>query len=432
MRNRLGVVVPYRNRHTQLTRFLPHMISYLNSSGVEFTIIIVEQDDAKPFNRGMLCNIGFLEAQKQKCNRVVFHDIDMLPIEVDYSYSEHPVHLASNIPFESYFGGITMFPTETFSQVNGFSNLYWGWGFEDDDLRYRCVKNGIKFAKEPDNIAEATEVSPIFNGVDAYAEVPNMISFSRDFNIKVTVKLDRLAFDHTKASDVFPIMSIKGNDFMLSYSSFNRFYLQLFDQNGSYHDLYSEIVTNSVNEIEIDYSRANKKLTLSVNGEPNGELELPYQIHRYSRSEPIFFGTDPTLTSFFKGTIDKVEITNNENELVRYVNNVSKGYRFTDLTGNSNHATLHSVYFDKFNPPVNYYGYIPFRRSSKIRHLYHSNNGFNGGRWKDDLTRWNQLRYNNEVQTGGHDKLDDGLSNCSYIPYSKTKNRAITHLTVGI
>ncbi len=70
----------------------------------------------------------------------------MLPTKVDYNYSEHPVHLASILVnedntqksiFEQYFGGVTLFPTETFEKINGYSNKYWGRGFEDDDLLWR-------------------------------------------------------------------------------------------------------------------------------------------------------------------------------------------------------------------------------------------------------------------------------------------------------
>ena len=37
------------------------------------------------------------------------------------------------------FGGISSMSTEHFEQINGYSNLFWGWGFEDDHFEYRWV-----------------------------------------------------------------------------------------------------------------------------------------------------------------------------------------------------------------------------------------------------------------------------------------------------
>jgi hypothetical protein len=36
-----------------------------------------------------------------------------------------------------------MFNRTDFERVNGFSNDYWGWGFEDTDLRVRCARAGL-------------------------------------------------------------------------------------------------------------------------------------------------------------------------------------------------------------------------------------------------------------------------------------------------
>ena len=39
--------------------------------------------------------------------------------------------------YSTLFGGIVMFSKDNFAKVNGFSNLFWGWGAEDDDLYRR-------------------------------------------------------------------------------------------------------------------------------------------------------------------------------------------------------------------------------------------------------------------------------------------------------
>jgi predicted glycosyltransferase involved in capsule biosynthesis len=78
----------------------------------------------------------------------------MIPTNVDYSYSDVPLHMATNFlyfnedekpkeTFEEYFGGVTMFPSSIFEAINGYSNEYWGWGYEDDDLLFRCKSSPI-------------------------------------------------------------------------------------------------------------------------------------------------------------------------------------------------------------------------------------------------------------------------------------------------
>ena len=430
--HKLGIIVPYRNRYEHLEKFNPTIVEYLKSHNIDFEIIIVEQDDAKLFNRGMLLNIGFKEANDIGCDYVVFHDVDMLPIDVDYSYSTTPIHLATdNIPFESYFGGITLFPTELFEKINGFSNLYWGWGFEDDDLRYRCIKNNIPFQ----TIIRDTftnELLPIFNGVDAYAKIPNIINYNRSFKIELDINLDRVAYDINKQFDIFPILTIAGYDLKLFYNSFNRFYLQLFDKKDNYYDVHSDIVTTSKNKIVIEYNKTEKTITFVVNDTTN-VIELTDYIYNYSNVDDILIGTDDTKESFFKGTINELLLEENNESIIHYNNYNITEYCFTDISDNGNNGEFFNVYLDYFKPFVNHYSYIPFRRNSKLSKLKHPDCGFNKGRWRDDNSRWNQLRYNNEVQFGYRDDIEDGLSTCiDYTLYSKTNKNNITHLNVGI
>ncbi len=145
MDKKLGVIVPYRDRFEHLQTFKKKIIPYLNEKGIDFELIVVEQDDGKAFNRGKLLNVGFLYAKKNKCDYVAFHDVDMIPVDVDYSYSDVPVQMATDfigetkrIVFDEYFGGVTIFPVTMFEHINGYSNDYWGWGYEDTDVLHRC------------------------------------------------------------------------------------------------------------------------------------------------------------------------------------------------------------------------------------------------------------------------------------------------------
>jgi hypothetical protein len=432
MDSKIGIIVPYRNRFEHLKQFKQHIVTYLDINGYDnYEIIIVEQDNAKLFNRGMLLNIGFKEAKKLKCDYVVFHDVDMLPVDVDYSHSDTPIHLVTNnIPFESYFGGITLFPSELFEKINGFSNLYWGWGFEDDDLRYRCIKNYIPFQ----NIIADTftnKILPIFNGVDAYATIPNIINYNRSFKIQLDINLDRVIYNVNKQFDIFPILTIPGYDFKLFYNSFNRFYLQLFDKKGNYYDVYSDIVTISKNKILIEYNKKENIIIFTVNNIVN-MIKLSNHIWNYSNINNIIIGTDSTKESFFKGTINEFLLKENDEVKIHYKNYDIKEYKFTDISDNKIHGKLFNVYLDYFKSFINHYSYIPFRRNSKLLKLKHDDCGFSNGRWKDDNSRWNQLRYNNEVQLGYHDDINDGLSTLQFRLYGKKKENKITHLNVGI
>lgn len=156
MDKKVGIIVPYRNRELHLAKFKTYIPQYLITKNIPFEIIIVHQDDAKLFNRGMLLNIGFKYAQDLGCDYVIFHDVDLLPVGVDYSYDNKPIHLAKKIQyhdderklknkttFDKYFGGVTLFPMLDFIKINGYSNKYWGWGYEDDDLLLRCIKKNI-------------------------------------------------------------------------------------------------------------------------------------------------------------------------------------------------------------------------------------------------------------------------------------------------
>ena len=45
----------------------------------------------------------------------------------------------SSVMYYNYAGGVLAVGHENIFRVNGYSNVYWGWGNEDDDFSARLV-----------------------------------------------------------------------------------------------------------------------------------------------------------------------------------------------------------------------------------------------------------------------------------------------------
>jgi hypothetical protein len=154
MNNKLLVIIPYRDRESHLKEFIPYITTTLDSQNINYKIVVVEQSSEKLFNRGLLCNIGF-ELYKKECDYICIHDIDIIGENFDYSYEPTVTHLSArdkNRNYEEFYprclGGVVLFPKQDFIKINGFSNQYWGWGAEDDDLRLRCDVAGVKVQRK--------------------------------------------------------------------------------------------------------------------------------------------------------------------------------------------------------------------------------------------------------------------------------------------
>jgi len=177
-RCRVAVIVPYRNRDTQLRIFLHNIHSFLSKQQLDYAIFVVEQVMNQTFNRGKLLNVGYKEALNVydwQC--FIFHDVDLLP-EDDrnlYTCPKHPRHMSVSIdkfdyklPYATLFGGISALTREQFDKINGFSNGFWGWGGEDDDIYRRLSLSRYIITRYPPEIArykmmihEQEETNPV-------------------------------------------------------------------------------------------------------------------------------------------------------------------------------------------------------------------------------------------------------------------------------
>lgn len=148
---KLAVIIPFRNREEHLKVFLEEFPKKVNVE--DYIIVVVEQSEGKLFNRAKLMNIGF-EYIREQVNYMCFHDVDMIPVSVDYSYTDIPLHIATNasqfgnkLPSNRYYGGVNLMSKENFIKINGFSNNFWGWGGEDDDLLNRVLDSNFKLER---------------------------------------------------------------------------------------------------------------------------------------------------------------------------------------------------------------------------------------------------------------------------------------------
>lgn len=142
-------IVPYRDRLEHLQIFIPRIKQKFKNPDICF----VEQLDNKPFNRGALLNIGFA-LHGFNFSYAAYHDIDMIPTKADYSYPLVPTHLATKVqqfkmqmPYPDYFGGVVLFNKEDFEKCGGYSNHFWGWGGEDDELRNHLTAIGMRIER---------------------------------------------------------------------------------------------------------------------------------------------------------------------------------------------------------------------------------------------------------------------------------------------
>uniref|UniRef100_A0A183TQN9 Beta-1,4-N-acetylgalactosaminyltransferase bre-4 n=1 Tax=Schistocephalus solidus TaxID=70667 RepID=A0A183TQN9_SCHSO len=162
-KKRIALVIPIRDRWEHLQILLRNLVPLLQSQHLCFLIVLAEQvifhstvfssslldrftlkAPGQPFNKGLLMNAGVIEALNfMPFHCVVFHDVDLIPISSNLSYAcpPYPRHLSTQIdkfnfslPYVGLVGGVLFVPLDQFLRVNGFSNMFWGWGAEDDDF----------------------------------------------------------------------------------------------------------------------------------------------------------------------------------------------------------------------------------------------------------------------------------------------------------
>lgn len=151
--SRSYVIVPYREREVNLKIFTDYMEKYF-AKDYNVYILIVEQGNMLLFNRGILANIGIVEAKKLGASSedcIIIHDVDLLPFPgIDYHRCDKVYSLSHRVQsnkwkplYSTYLGGVTSMSVGDWEKCNGFDNNFSGYGGEDDDLYRRCKLSGV-------------------------------------------------------------------------------------------------------------------------------------------------------------------------------------------------------------------------------------------------------------------------------------------------
>nr|XP_049707159.1 beta-1,4-N-acetylgalactosaminyltransferase bre-4-like [Helicoverpa armigera] len=173
--NKVAIIVPYRNRKINLIIFLRYIHPLLKKQGLQYRIFVIEQYGTEKFNKGSLYNIAFLETQRfGSWDCLVFHDVDLIPEHegIPYSCNQHPTHMSPavemfeyKLPYDTLFGGVTSLTPAQYETVNGYSNCYWNWGGEDDDMQRRLQSKNYTISRYNSTMARYATLPHFWNDI---------------------------------------------------------------------------------------------------------------------------------------------------------------------------------------------------------------------------------------------------------------------------
>ena len=471
---KLAVILPYNEEH--IDNFTDHFMTMVPEEDIYYKLIFMKQKSNRPLNKGKLFNIGYM-LNKDKFDYFCFHDSDLIPVsdECDYQYEEKPISLVGmrdiiifgdqeevqnfndyTLPYDEYFGGATLFSKEHFQEVNGYSNEYWGVGYEDYDLLLRCVVKGLSVRTELET--QVSKTYGIFNGQNSYIEIPAdnqkiKAATNKSFSISAWFCPDgeplySAGVDNNRCE--YNIFIRPGYHTGLSYTrgGFLKAIVWIRPFGSSKREsieIQVPLKTDKWYNIGIVVDDREQTVTLYVNGKEAGKQEYEGELIKYL-NKPYYIGVgDPNLgvwRNFHKGQIAEVGlwsdtlkdyemelifekgIINNKGEYVTSklpvgVWDFKGGYDDItfDISGNGNHAKFYNVGFANKSLKSNTERYLPYRRNGAYGYLSSNEEYLN----LENLMRsehpeimTNRNTFNKKVRNEMQDMDDDGLSSTKF------------------
>ena len=441
MKHKLGICIPYRNREEHLRKLVPALSKHLTEKGIDYKFYVGHQVDDKLFNRGAMKNIAAEIAFNDGCDYIAWHDVDMLPhSDCDYSYPEEtPIHIATNlekynygIGYDQYFGGVILFTKEQVEKTNGYSNDYWDWGQEDDDLFWRCYYEGYTTGKVFKNY-ENKKVGN-FNGDNSKVLIPTNREISsclhNDHTISILFNPEQqpektpiwLVGDSNRKFVEYPILRKYASfTWGLSFNNSRAVTMTYFDKNNGFQYNWGKRFENMWTWVTLSYSKDKKGAFFYLNDDlvcqrdgikQNKPFPIDENLKSHDSINPFVLGFCRQMNTYYKGKIAEVKIFN------RYFDDINDVFNETDdlllhYDFNSNEGA-ENVEITTENIDVLEH-IVPFRRKGHMYCLHHNDEGFLNGGWaKGETTARNERRLVTEMQQRKIDYKNDGMNTLKY------------------
>jgi hypothetical protein len=433
MSHKLGICIPYRNRKEHVERLIPHLSKHLNDRGIDHKFYIGHQVDDKLFNRGAMKNIAAHYAFNDGCDYIAWHDVDMLPLEdADYSYPEkYPIHIATKLSkynyglgYDQYFGGVILFTKEQVEKTNGYSNDYWDWGQEDDDLFWRCHYEGYSKSKTFKSYKNKTIA--VFNGVDSVIKLPTnreiSSCLSNDHTIQILFMAEQqpdkvpiwLVGDENGQFVEYPLLRKEGMwTWGLSFNNSRSVNLVLFDRDSQHHYTWAKKFELEWTWVTMSFNSETKEVYFFVNDElvtnyrgikENIPFPVGKDLRPHDAVKPFTIGYCDHTGMYYKGLISEVKILN------KFFDNIEDVFKSDDLVlhldfedgvvnksngveGKNINTDIKNIDFDVVE------NIIPQRIEGRFDCMFHVDEGYVNGKWaKGETTARNERRFVTEMQ----------------------------------
>jgi len=450
MKHKLGICIPYRNRKEHIENLIPHLTKYLNEKGINHSFYVGHQIDEKLFNRGAMKNIAAHYAFEDGCDYIAWHDVDMLAedrdgLTCDYSYPEKsPIHIATRLSkynyglgYDQYFGGVVLFTKEQAYQTNGYSNDYWDWGQEDDDLFFRCHYEGYSSCNEFDEIE--TNVMN-FNGESSLVVIPTNEKISgclnNDHTIQILFKANQqeekvpiwLVGDENRKFIEYPILRKHESwTWGLSFNNSRTVNMTVFDKYNNYHNNWAKKSEDEWTWVTVSFNKKTKEMYFFVNDElvtnvndikENKTFLIGEELKPHDDINPFILGYCSNQKIYFKGKIAKFKILDKSFKKAKLAfGNKKNTVLDISIENNTIIDTINNVICEQMNIDFTKENFkvieniIPIRKEGNFFCMHHKDEGFVNGKWaKGETTARNEKRFVTEMQQKKINYKEDGLN----------------------